>query len=230
VSETPADDAGIPTTDPQAGLPADLLTHALAAKGFMPEDEGALLYRTALAHLADGPALEIGTYCGKSAIYLGAAARERDSVVFTLDHHRGSEENQAGWEHHDPTLVDPELGRMDTLPVFRRTLALAGLEDRVVAVVGQSVTVAAYWRTPVALLFIDGGHAEVHAQNDYTGFAHWVQPGGVLVIHDVFERPEDGGQAPFHVWQRAVASGDFAPLETVGSMRVLSRLGPGQAE
>jgi predicted O-methyltransferase YrrM len=214
-----------------ADLPADLLAHARAAKGFMPEDEGAFLYRTALAHLGDGPALEIGTYCGKSAIYLGAAARERDSTVFTLDHHRGSEENQAGWEHHDATLVDPELGLMDTLPVFRHTLALAGLEDRVVAVVGRSTTVARYWRTPVALLFIDGGHAEIHAQNDYSGFAHWVQPGGVLVIHDVFERPEDGGQAPYHVWLRAVDSGAFEPEETVGSMRVLRRLDrPAQAE
>ena len=205
-------------------VPADLLPHALAAKGFMPEDEGELLHRTALAHLAGGPALEIGTYCGKSAIYLGAAARELASTVFTLDHHRGSEENQAGWEHHDPTLVDPELGLMDTLPTFRRTIAQAGLEDWVVAVVGRSTTVARHWRTPVSLLFIDGGHAEVHAQNDYTGFAHWVQPGGVLVVHDVFERPEDGGQAPYHVWLRAVDSGDFEPVETVGSMRVLRRL------
>jgi MMP 1-O-methyltransferase len=200
-----------------------LLEHARAAKGFMPEDEGAFLHATATAHLGDGPALEIGTYCGKSAIWLGAAARATSSTVFTLDHHRGSEENQAGWEHHDATLVDDETGLMDTLPVFRRTVARAGLEDVVVAVVGRSATVAAHWRTPLALLFIDGGHAEEHAQNDYTGFARWVQPGGVLVIHDVFERPEDGGQAPFHVWQRAVAGGAFTPVETVGSMRVLTR-------
>jgi predicted O-methyltransferase YrrM len=210
---------------PGAAVPADLLPHARAAKGFMPEDEGEFLYRTALAHLGDGPALEIGTYCGKSAIYLGAAARALDSTVFTLDHHRGSEENQAGWEHHDPTLVDSELGVMDTLPTFRRTFALAGLEDQVVAVVGRSTTVAAHWRMPVALLFIDGGHAEIHAQNDYTGFAHWVQQGGALVIHDVFERPEDGGQAPYRVWLRAVDSGDFEPAKTVGSMRVLHRTG-----
>ena len=200
-----------------------LLEHARAAKGFMPEDEGAFLHATATEHLGDGPALEIGTYCGKSAIWLGAAARTASSTVFTLDHHRGSEENQAGWEHHDTTLVDDETGLMDTLPVFRRTIARAGLDDVVVAVVGRSTTVAAHWRTPLALLFIDGGHAEEHAQNDYTGFARWVQPGGVLVIHDVFERPEDGGQAPFHVWQRAVASGAFTPGETVGSMRVLTR-------
>jgi predicted O-methyltransferase YrrM len=112
---------------------------------------------------------------------------------------------------------------MDTLPVFRRTIGRAGLEDVVVAVVGRSTTVAAHWRTPLSLLFIDGGHAEVHAQNDYTGFARWVQPGGALVIHDVFERPEDGGQAPFHVWRRAVAGGAFEPSGTVGSMRVLTR-------
>jgi predicted O-methyltransferase YrrM len=204
-------------------IPADLLEHARAAKGFMPEDEGAFLHTTALEHLVDGPALEIGSYCGKSAIWLGAAARVAGSTVFTLDHHRGSEENQAGWEHHDASLVDDESGLMDTLPVFRRTIAAAGLEDVVVAVVGRSTTVATHWRTPLALLFIDGGHAEEHAQNDYTGFARWVQPGGVLVIHDVFERPEDGGQAPFHVWQRAVAGAAFTPVGTVGSMRVLSR-------
>jgi predicted O-methyltransferase YrrM len=204
-------------------MPADLLEHARAAKGFMPEEEGALLHRTAVAHLVAGPALEIGTYCGKSAIWLGAAARATGSTVFTLDHHRGSEENQAGWEHHDSSLVDAESGLMDTLPVFRRTVERAGLEEQVVAVVGRSVTVSRHWRTPVALLFIDGGHAEEHAQNDYTGFARWVRRDGVLVIHDVFERPEDGGQAPYHVWQRAVAGGAFTPEETVGSMRVLRR-------
>jgi len=204
-------------------MPAELLAHARDAKGFMPEDEGDFLYDTAVEHLDDGPGLEVGTYCGKSAVYLGAAARATGSVVFTLDHHRGSEENQAGWEHHDASLVDPELDRMDTLPAFRRTIALAGLEDEVVAVVGRSTTVAAHWRTPFSLLFIDGGHAEEHAQNDYTGFARWLMPGGALVIHDVFERPEDGGQAPFHIWQRGVASGAFEPVGTVGSMRVLAR-------
>ncbi|MDQ6641904.1 MAG: class I SAM-dependent methyltransferase, partial [Actinomycetota bacterium] len=148
-------------------MPADLLPHALAAKGFMPEDEGALLHRVARVRLPLGPALEMGTYCGKSAIYLAAAAREVGGTVFTVDHHRGSEENQAGWEHHDSFLVDPESGLMDTLPIFRRTVERAGLEEQVVAVVGRSTTVSAHWRTPLSLLFIDGGHAEVHAQNDY---------------------------------------------------------------
>jgi predicted O-methyltransferase YrrM len=205
-------------------MPEDLLAHALAAKGFMPEDEGAFLHRIARERLAEGPVLEVGSYCGKSAIYLGAAAREVGGTVFTLDHHRGSEENQAGWEHHDPSLVDPELGLMDTLPTFRRTIARALLEEHVVALVGASATVARHWRTPLSLLFIDGGHAEVHAQGDYSGFAHWLVPGGALVIHDVFERPEDGGQAPYHVWLRALDSGCFEPVDTVGSMRWLCRV------
>ena len=208
-------------------MPADLLAHALAAKGFMPEDEGLLLHRVALERLPQGPALEVGTYCGKSAIYLGAAARQAEgpqSVVFTVDHHRGSEENQAGWEHHDASLVDPETGLMDTLPVFRRTIAAAGLEDQVVAVLGRSTTVAALWRTPLSMLFIDGGHAEIHAQADYTGWARWVRRDGRLVIHDVFASAEEGGQAPYDVWRRALDGGDFAEIEACGSMRVLRRV------
>ncbi|MBJ7356852.1 MAG: class I SAM-dependent methyltransferase [Nocardioides sp.] len=192
----------------------------------MPEDEGMLLHRRALERLPHGPVLEVGTYCGKSAIYLGAAAREvggPQAVVFTVDHHRGSEENQAGWEHHDPTLVDAELGVMDTLPTFRRTMALAGLEDQVVAVIGRSTTVSAHWRTPLSLLFIDGGHAEEHAQNDYSGWAPWVMTGGLLVIHDVFPDPADGGQPPYHVFLRAIEGGAFTEVEALGSMRVLQR-------
>lgn len=204
----------------------DWLDHALAAKGFMPEDEGMLLHRRALEQLPHGPVLEVGTYCGKSAVYMGAAARivgGPQAVVFTVDHHHGSEENQAGWEHHDASLVDARTGRMDTLPVFRRTIEDAGLEDVVIAVIGQSTTVSTHWHTPLSLLFIDGGHAEVHAQNDYAGWAHHLAPQGLLVIHDVFADPADGGQAPYHVYQRALASGAFTEEEALGSMRVLRR-------
>lgn len=205
-------------------MPTDLLQHALAAKGFMPEDEGEFLHSLGRERLPHGPALEIGTYCGKSAIYLGAAAQAvGGGQVLTLDHHRGSEENQAGWEHHDASTVDAEFGLMDTLPIFRKTIARAGLENEVTAIIGTSTNVATWWSSPLSLLFIDGGHAEEPAQNDYSGFARWIMPGGTLVIHDVFERPEDGGQAPFHVWQRAVASGSFEPAGTVGSMRALTR-------
>jgi hypothetical protein len=200
-----------------------LLQHARAAVGFMPADEGLALHDAGLLGGSVGPLLEVGTYCGKSAIYLGAAARERDTVLFTVDHHRGSEENQAGWEFHDERLVDPRTGRMDTLPFFRRTIEDAGLEDVVVAVIGSSPTVARSWATPLGLLFIDGGHAFEAALADYEGWAPHVAPGGVLVFHDIFEDPAEGGQAPYEVWQHAVASGDFTPVSTTGSLRVLRR-------
>ncbi|MEP7089866.1 MAG: class I SAM-dependent methyltransferase [Nocardioidaceae bacterium] len=204
-------------------MPPALLAVALAARGFMPEDEGALLHDVAVRALGAGPGLEVGSYCGKSAVYLGAAARAAGSIVFTVDHHRGSEENQAGWEHHDASLADPEFGRLDTLPAFRRTIKQAGLEDEVVAVVGRSTTVAAHWRTPLSLLFIDGGHSDEHAGNDYTGWAHWVRHGGTLVVHDVFPDPADGGQAPYQVYLRAL-DGGFEEKAVLGSMRVLTRV------
>jgi predicted O-methyltransferase YrrM len=203
-------------------MDAKLLEVARRAKGFMPEDEGLALHAAGIDGGRLGPLLEIGTYCGKSAVYLGAAARAAGTVLFTVDHHRGSEENQAGWEHHDPEVVDPETGKMDTLPFFRRTIHAAGLEDVVVAIVGHSLPVSRAWRTPLGFLFIDGGHAEDVAIADYAGWSPRVEPGGVLAIHDVFEDPEAGGQAPFHVWQRAVSDG-FAPESTTGSLRVLRR-------
>jgi hypothetical protein len=156
-------------------------------------------------------------------VWLGAAARATGATLVSVDHHRGSEENQAGWEHHDPTLVDPRSGRMDTLPAFRRTIEEAGLEDVVVALVGSSATAARLWSTPLALLFIDGGHGEAPAHADYDGWSPWVAPGGLLLIHDVFPDPADGGRPPYHVFLRALEGGSFEEVEALGSMRVLRR-------
>jgi len=205
-------------------MDARQLEVARAAKGFMPDDEGLALHAAGRDGGSVGPLLEVGSYCGKSAVYLGAAARAGGTVLFSVDHHRGSEENQAGWEHHDPEVVDPDTGRMDTLPFFRRTIERAGLEDAVVAVVGDSPVIAANWRTPLGLVFVDGGHALDVVLDDYEAWSPHVATGGALVFHDVFEDPRDGGQAPFEVWKRAVASGLFTPVSTTGSLRVLRRI------
>ena len=173
-----------------------LRQRAAAATGFMPEAEGLALYAAgwrAARAVPEAPLLEIGSYCGKSAIYLGAAARARGTVLFSIDHHSGSEEHQPGWEYHDPALVDPDSGRFDTLLRFRRTVAEAGLEDTVIGIVGGSAAVAAHWRTPVALAFIDGSHTEAAATADYEAWAPLVAPGGLLAIHDVYPgSPTDG--------------------------------------
>jgi len=204
--------------------------HAQHARGFMPPDEGIALYEAAASVPADGSAmLEIGSYCGKSAVYLGTAALERGTVLFALDHHRGSEENQPGWEWHEPDLVDPEVGRIDTLPRFRHTIFAAGLEGAVVALVGDSPTVGRYWAIPLALLFIDGGHGHDPAHRDYETWVPHIEPGGLLVIHDVFPDPADGGRPPVEIYCRALESGAVTEERAVGSLRVLRRTGDAQS-
>ncbi len=208
-------------------MPAKRLAKAIAARGFMPTEEGDALYaagRQAAAAVPGRPLIEIGTYCGKSSIWLGSAAEAAGTVLFTVDHHRGSEENQPGWEHHDPDLVDPVVGLMDTLGIFRHTIADAGLEASVFAVVGDSPVVAAHWSTPAALVFIDGGHGSEPAHTDYESWTPKVAPDGLLCIHDVFENPADGGRPPFEIYQRALASGRFTDEWAVGSLRVLRRV------
>ena len=206
-------------------MPDKLRQAAEAARGFMPPDEGLALYQTAADYAHVGPIAEIGTYCGKSTIYLAAAAGSAGQLVVTVDHHRGSEEIQPGWEHHDAELVDPATGRMDSLPFFRSALAAAGLEEHVVAVIGTSTDVARLWRTPLGMLFIDGGHSEQLVVADYEGWAPWVAPGGALAFHDIFSDPADGGQGPYRVYLRALNSGAFKEVGVTGSLRVLERVG-----
>ncbi|MHB2022664.1 MAG: class I SAM-dependent methyltransferase [Mycobacteriales bacterium] len=204
-------------------MSAELRRLAEEVRGFMPVEEGLALHQA--AHDAPaGTLLEVGSYCGKSSIYLGSAARERGSVLISVDHHRGSEENQPGWAYHDQSLVDQVSGRIDTLPHLRATLARAGLEEHVIAVVARSSALAQLWERPLALVFIDGGHTEEAASADYDGWAGRVMPGGLLAIHDVFPDPTDGGQAPFHVYQRSLADG-FVEASATGSLRVLRRPG-----
>jgi MMP 1-O-methyltransferase len=207
---------------PAPPLPADLAEVAARTKGFLPADEAAALHAAA-TDAPTGTWLEVGTYCGKSTVHLGAAARGAGAHLVTLDHHRGSEENQPGWEWHDASLVDPHTGRLETLPSLRHTLWDAGLDDVVSVLVATTQQVAPWWTTPLTLLFLDGNHTEEVAQHDYAGFAPHVAPGGVLLVHDVFERPEDGGRPPWNVFRRAVDSGAFTEVSATGSLRVLRR-------
>ncbi len=199
----------------------DLERAARSARGFMPHDEGLCLYQTVLEITVQGPIVEVGSYCGKSAIYMGAAAAETGSVVFTIDHHRGSEEMQEGWEHHDGEVVNRDTGRIDSLPALRRNLEETGLEGSVVPIVGDSRLVASHWDTPVSMAFIDGGHGPIPAHADYDDWASKIAPGGFLAIHDVFPDPADGGRPPYEIFLRAVNEGDFEEHAAVGSLRVL---------
>ena len=200
---------------------------AEVARGFMPPDEGLALHKAACDLSVAGPLLEVGSYCGKSSVYLGDAAQSQGRVLFALDHHRGSEENQPGWEWHEPDLVDPAVGLIDSLPHFRRTVYEAGLEGSVVALVGDSVAIAQNWSTPLAFLFIDGGHGTEPAHADYEHWVPHVAVGGRLAIHDVFPNPADGGRPPYEIYCRAMDSGAFTETAVTGSLRVLTRCAPG---
>ena len=173
----------------------------------MPENEGEQLFFAAKARAPLGPCLEIGSYCGKSAVYIGTAVRQAGGVLFTIDHHRGSEETQPGWDYHDPETWDEAAGAMDTLPFLRDTLRRADLEQAVIPMVGQSRTIARYWQTPLSLLFIDGGAFTRRGACDWHAWKDKVMPGGWLAIHDVFPNPEDGGRPPFEIYEMALESG-----------------------
>ncbi len=201
-----------------------LVAAARAAIGFMPDEEGLALYEAAASVAADGPLLEIGSYCGKSTIYLGAAAKEADSVLYSIDHHSGSEEHQVGQEYFDERFFDPSTGRVDTFPTFRETIEGAGMEAWVVPIVARSHVVARGWRTPLAFVFIDGGHSSAAAATDYECWAPYVQTRGLLAIHDVFEDPADGGRPPYEIFRTALDAGGFDEFSRAGSLRVLQRV------
>ncbi len=208
----------------QAAVRRLLKTLPPRVKGFLPEIEGMRLYELAREAGRLGPCLEIGSYCGKSTIYLGLGCRQAGTVLYSIDHHRGSEEHQPGQEYHDPDLFDPQTGLMDSFREFRKTLSLADIEDTVVPIVAPSAVAARFWATPLSLVFIDGGHSLEAAMTDYTCWATHVAAGGYLAIHDIFPDPARGGQAPYTIYKLAVASGLFEELPMVETLGVLRRV------
>ena len=199
----------------------DLKTYPF--KGFMDEAEALRLHELAREASRLGPCLEIGSYCGRSAAYLGLGCRENGGVLYSIDHHRGSEEQQPGQEYFDPDLVDPHTGLIDTFPLFLKTIAAFGLEDTVIPLVAKSAMVARNWSAPLSLVFIDGGHTFEAAFADYSGWVSHIMPGGFLVIHDIFPNSADGGQAPSCIYRMALASGLFTELPLVKTLGVLKR-------
>lgn len=194
-----------------------------ATKGFLDEEEGQCLYEIALEASGRGPCLEIGSYCGKSTVYIAAACKTNNSILFSIDHHRGSEEQQPGQPYFDPGLFDPKTGRLDTFCEFRKTLEKAGIEDTVVAMVCRSDVAARRWATPLSMVFIDGGHSKEAAQTDYDCWARHIIPGGYLLIHDIFKDPAAGGQAPYHIFNLAISSGIFRKVSLIKTLGILQR-------
>lgn len=196
---------------------------ATKIKGFLDEEEAELLFNLAFSASKMGPCLEIGSYCGKSAIFLGTACKENRSVLFSLDHHRGSEEQQPGQEYFDPELLDAETGKIDTLRLFRKTIDQFDLENTVIPIIGRSETVGRVWETALALIFIDGSHSYESVFNDYKIWSKHLMIGGYLLFHDIFPDPDKGGQAPYHVYRKAVGSDRYEEMPLFKSLGILKR-------
>jgi len=197
-------------------------------KGFLDPEEGRCLHETALEASVAGPCLEIGSYCGLSTIYLGIGCRTNGAILYAVDHHRGSEEHQPGEEYFDPELMDAKTGKIDSFKFLRNTIDAAGLAGTVVPIVSSSAVAARMWQTPLNLVFIDGGHAFETVDTDYACWSPHIVPGGYLLIHDIFPDPADGGRAPYQIYRRALAEGEFEPVKMVKSLGVLRKKDKGQ--
>jgi hypothetical protein len=195
----------------------------LSIKGFMAQQEGERLYELAREASRRGPCLEIGSYCGKSASYLGMGCRESGGILYSLDHHGGSEEQQPGQEYFDQELFNKKTGKVDTLPAFNNVLHELSLTDTVVPIVGKSSIVARFWNTPLSLILIDGGHTIEAAYADYNAWVSHLMPDGFLAIHDIFADRTLGGQAPRCIYKLALDSGLFEELPMVGTLGILKR-------
>ena len=193
-------------------------------KGFLEKQEAESLYQFAKKYSSLGPCLEIGSYCGKSAIYLGAAVKENNQILYSIDHHKGSEEQQPGEEFFDPDLLDETGKDINTLPFFLETLDKADLRDNVVPIVSTSVEASEVWSKPLAMVFIDGGHSDQAANDDYDFWHPHIIEGGLLAIHDVFPNPEDGGRPPFNIYTKAKESGLFKEVDMINSLALLEKL------
>ena len=190
-------------------------------KGFLEKQEAESLYQFAKKYSSLGPCLEIGSYCGKSAVYLGAAVKENNQILYSIDHHKGSEEQQPGEEFFDPDLLDETGKGINTLPFFLETLDKSGLRDNVVPIVSTSVEANEVWSEPLAMVFIDGGHSDQAANDDYDVWHPHIIQGGLLAIHDVFPDPKDGGRPPFNIYTKAIESGLFIELEMIKSLTLI---------
>ena len=193
-------------------------------KGFLLKEEGESLYLAAKNYSKKGPCLEIGSYCGKSALYLGSAVKENNQLLYSIDHHKGSEEQQPGEEFFDPDLLDETGKNINTLPFFLDTIDKAGLKEIVIPIVSTSVEASRVWSKPLAMVFIDGGHSEKAANDDYDAWNPHIIPGGLLAIHDVFPNPEDGGRPPFNIYTKAKESGLFKEVDMISSLALLEKL------
>ena len=189
-------------------------------KGFLEEEEGIALYEACKNSFKNGKCVEVGSYCGKSACYIGFACKKVGSKLFSIDHHKGSEEQQFGEEYFDEEIYDFSKKQVDTLPMFLSNIKKFNLEDYIEPLVMTSIDASYHVPDDLDMIFIDGSHTFESALSDYCHWKPKLRPGGILAIHDIYDTEEEGGQAPKEIFLRALNDG-FKLKERVKSLVLL---------
>ena len=191
-------------------------------KGFLSDKEAKKLQELFLKVHHLGSVLEIGTYCGKSALNFSEVAKGVNGLIYTIDHHTGSEEHQRGEEYHDSELFDERLKKFNTLPEFLKNLKSKKMAKFIIPIIDKSQNASNFFSEKISLLFIDGGHSFETALRDYNAWKDKICADGFLVIHDVFPNPKDGGRPPYEIYTLARESKEFDDLgiyETLGILK-----------
>ena len=193
-------------------------------KGFLSDKEAKKLQELFLKVHHLGSVLEIGTYCGKSTLNFALIAKKIDGLIYTVDHHTGSEEHQLGEEYHDEDLYDKRLKKFNTLPEFLKNLRSSNLGKFIIPIISKSSDASKTFSESISLLFIDGGHSLEAALCDYNSWKDKICSGGLLVIHDVFPNPQDGGRPPFEIYSKAQKSKQFEDLGIYETLGILKKI------
>jgi len=193
-------------------------------KGFLSDKEAKKLQELFLKVHHLGSVLEIGTYCGKSTLNFALIAKKIDGLIYTVDHHTGSEEHQLGEEYHDEDLYDKRLKKFNTLPEFLKNLRSSNLGRFIIPIISKSSDASKTFSESISLLFIDGGHSLEAALCDYNSWKDKICSGGLLVIHDVFPNPQDGGRPPFEIYSKAQKSKQFEDLGIYETLGILKKI------
>ena len=191
-------------------------------KGFLELNEGIALYEEVKRVSKNNFCVEIGSYCGKSTCFIGQACKENKSKLITIDHHKGSEEQQLGEFYFDAEVYDEKLGRVNTLPLLEKNLAKFDLEDVVKPLVMDSISASKIVENNADLIFIDGSHTFESAESDYELWKNKIKKGGTLAIHDVYDSEDEGGQAPNKIFKQSLNEG-FNFIKRVKSLVLLQK-------
>jgi predicted O-methyltransferase YrrM len=171
-------------------------------EGWLSDEQGRALYRAAAATTGRGAIVEIGSWKGRSTIWLASAARLTGRCVYAIDPHTRSNE--------DPLA--------NTLAEFRANLERAGVSDAVRPLITTSAEAVAILEDPVELLFIDGDHSYDAVERDVELWLPRLIEGGVVLFHDVTTTAYSG---PRRVFRRHVClDSHFDSIRRVGSMTV----------